>query len=96
MGPPTVVSVGGGAAPAWSADSGEIYYWGRNQIMVASVRYDGSRATIVDREALFSDRPFMWSWARNYDVHPNGQDFVMVRQSATRAVVRLNALAEEG
>ncbi|UCC74188.1 MAG: protein kinase, partial [Gemmatimonadota bacterium] len=93
MGPPTVVSIGGGNAPAWSADGREIFYWGRGRIMAASVRYDGSRLTVVERTELFRAGSFRWGWNRNYDVHPNGQEFVMVGRPEGRVVWRVNALA---
>ncbi|UCC49183.1 MAG: PD40 domain-containing protein, partial [Gemmatimonadota bacterium] len=120
MGSPTVVSIGGGSAPAWSADGSEIFYWGRSwgvpldpnpvltvvdligsalagdtQIMAASVRYDGSRVTVVERAELFRAGSFQRHWNRNYDVHPNRQEFVMVGGTETRVVWRVNALASE-
>ena len=96
MGPPTVVSNGCGDAPAWSSDGSEIFYWGPNRIIAASVRYDGSRVTIVARSELFSTESFRWSYNRNYDVRPNGHELVMVARPRTRAVWRVNALAGEG
>jgi len=95
MGPPTVVSIGGGSAPAWSGDGSEIFYWGRSRVMAASVRYDGGRVTVVGRAELFRTRSFRWHWNRNYDVHPSGQEFVMVGRTETRAVWRVNALVGE-
>jgi Tol biopolymer transport system component len=95
MGPPTVVSIGGGLAPAWSGDGSEILYRGRGRMMAASVRYEGSRVSVVERFELFRTRLFRAHWNRNYDVHPNGQEFVMVGRSSTRIVWRVNALAEE-
>jgi serine/threonine-protein kinase len=95
MGPRTVVSIGGGTAPAWSDDGSEIFYWGRGHIMAASVRHDGSRLTVVERTELFRAGSFRQQANRNYDVHPNGREFVMVGGQTTRAVVRVNALAGE-
>ncbi len=95
MGPPTVVSVGGGGAAAWSGDGSEIFYWGPSRMMVASLDYDGYRVTVVGRTELFRTRPFRRGWNRNYDVHPSGQEFVMVGGAETRAVWRVHALAGE-
>jgi serine/threonine-protein kinase len=95
LGPPTVVSIGGGRSPAWSGDGSEIFYWGRGWIVAASLRYDGPRVTVVERTELFRTGPFQSHWNRNYAVHPNGQEFVMVGRSNTRIVWRVNALAEE-
>jgi len=95
MGPPTVVSIGGGSAPAWSGDGSEIFYLGlgRSRMMAASVRYDGSRVTVVRRAELFRTGSFREHYNRNYGVHPNGQEFVVVGHAETRVVWRVNALA---
>jgi Tol biopolymer transport system component len=95
MGSPTVVSIGGGSAPAWSGDGSEIFYLGRSRMMAASVRYDGSRVTVVRRAELFRTGSFQGHYNRNYGVHPNGQEFVMVGRATTRVVWRVNALAGE-
>ena len=95
MGSPTVVSIGGGSAPAWSGDGSEIFYLGRSRMMAASVRYDGSRVTVVRRAELFRTGSFQEHYNRNYGVHPNGQEFVMVGGAETRVVWRVNALAGE-
>ncbi len=63
--------------------------------MAASVQYNGSRVTVVERTELFRAGPFRQELNRNYDVHPNGQQFVMVGRAETRVVWRVNALAGE-
>jgi len=69
MGPPTVVSIGGGNVPAWSGDGSEILYLaGRThlphrRLMAASVRYDGSRVTVVERAELFHTGSFQEHWS---------------------------------
>jgi Tol biopolymer transport system component len=93
MGARTVVSIGGGFAPAWSADGREIFYQGRSRMMVASLRFDGSRVTVAARTELFRSGPYRQQANRNYDVHPDGRRFVMVGGQRTRAVWRLGALA---
>ncbi|MGB5301785.1 MAG: protein kinase, partial [Gemmatimonadota bacterium] len=95
MGPPTVVSADGGSAPAWSGDGDEIFYWGRSRLMGASVQFDRSRVTVVERTELFRTAPFRRDWSRSYDAHPSGQEFVMVGRPQTRVIWRVNALAGE-
>jgi len=97
MGPRTLVSVGGGNFPVWAADGTELFYWGRGQQIAASLRHEGNGVNVVGRTELFRTTPFQSSSNRNYDVHPNGQEFVMVRGAqGGRAVVRLGALQGEG
>jgi serine/threonine-protein kinase len=96
MGPPTVVSVSGGGFPAWSGDAKEIFYWSRGWMMAASVRYDGSRVRVVGRDELFPVGSFpRLYFDRNYDVHPNVQEFALVGRERPRIVWRVNALAGE-
>jgi len=96
MGPLTVASIGGGVFPAWSGDGKEIFYWSRGWMTAGSVRYEGSRVTVVERAELFSIRSFLVHYYnRNYGVHPNGQEFVLVGRPGTRVVWRVNALASE-
>jgi Tol biopolymer transport system component len=96
MGPRTIVSVGGGAAPVWSADGTELLYWGRSTVIAASVRVDGNRLAVVERTELFRTGSFRQEADanRNYDVHPSGQEFVMVGGEAARIVVRVGAFEE--
>jgi len=96
MGPPALVSADEcGRSPAWSGDGSEVFYRSPDHLVAASVQHDGSRITVVGRNELFSVKAFRLHWNRNYDVRPNGQEFVMVSRPKTRAVVRVGALAGE-
>jgi len=69
------VSANGGTLPRWSADGKELFYRVAGKVMALSV---GTRPDLLPgapRE-LF-DGPF-----RSYDVLPNGQSFVMVKEMA--------------
>jgi DNA-binding SARP family transcriptional activator/Tol biopolymer transport system component len=94
MGPPTLVSAGAcGRSPAWSGDGRAIFYRGPDGLVEASVRPESSRIAVVGRDDLFSVEGFQWHWNRDYDVHRDGQEFVMVSRPKSRAVVKVNALA---
>ena len=94
MGPPTLVSIGGGWAPAWSRNGRELVYDGRGSLVAAALRYDGSRPAVTGRTTLFDVRPYAPAANRNYDVSRDGERFVMVRGRRPRAVWKVNALAE--
>jgi Tol biopolymer transport system component len=95
LGPRTAVSVGGGGWPVWSADGRQIFYWGSNRLIAATVRAEGSRMTVADRTELFDTRPFRTEANRNYDVAPSGREFVMVGGAgSSRLVVRIGALGD--
>jgi len=50
---------------------------------------------VVGRDELFSVKAFRLHWNRDYDVRPDGQEFVVVSRPKRRAVVRVGALAGE-
>ena len=64
-------------------------------MMAASVRYDGARVSVDSRVELFNTGDFQTWYNRNYAVHPNGEEFVMVGGTDTQMVWRVNALAGE-
>ncbi|MEJ2582370.1 MAG: hypothetical protein P8127_12180, partial [Acidobacteriota bacterium] len=71
------VSVAGGANPAWSADGSEIYYFQGREFIAVTVAADrGLR--VVGRRTLFESDIRQYRWHRQYDVHPDGQHFVMI------------------
>jgi serine/threonine-protein kinase len=92
MGPPIVVSIGGGDAPVWSPRGGELFYLGRTGLIAAGVETRGSDLMVTDRTALFPTRRYASAANRNYDVSPDGQLFVVVRAEPAQAVWRVNAL----
>ena len=92
MGPATVVSIGGGAAPVWRGDGRELFYLGSTSMMAATLRFEAYQASVLSRTRLFSTRPYATAGNRDYDVSPDGQRFVMVRAQAP-TVWKLNALA---
>jgi DNA-binding SARP family transcriptional activator/Tol biopolymer transport system component len=83
-GRPTAVSDGGGREPRWSASGAEIFYRDVHGLVAAHVR--ATSPIIVDsRELLFDDRPYESSVdGAAYDVHPDGQQFVMIRRAPER------------
>jgi hypothetical protein len=71
------VSRGGGTEPAWSRHGRELFFWNGDDMMAASVETTGE-FRVLDRQVLFTGRYMRWHYHTNYDVHPDGQRFVMV------------------
>ena len=74
---------------------GPLIYW----IMENSAgkRFQLGKAGETDKvtfSELFGLGPFRRAYGRNYAVHPDGQEFVMVGNPETRVVWRVNALVE--
>jgi Tol biopolymer transport system component len=87
------VSRDGGVEPAWSRDGRELFY--RSDTELIAVRVDtASGFTAGAREVLF-DGPYIGSDSHtNYDAHPDGERFVMIRQENGDLVVVLNWFEE--
>ena len=71
------VSVAGGANPLWSPDGRELYYFEGRKFIAVIVAYD-PEFRVVSRMTLFEGDFVQYRWQRQYDVHPNGERFVMI------------------
>jgi Tol biopolymer transport system component len=88
------ISVAGGANPSWSTDGREIYYFqGREFIAVTNATEPDFR--VVGRRTLFEGDFRQYRWQRQYDVHPDGNHFVMIEDPpGGRVEVILNWFTE--
>jgi serine/threonine-protein kinase len=88
-----LVSQGGGTEPAWSPDGRELFYrsgdWLIAVPLITTPRFSAGR-----RDSLFAGPYVPNPTHTNYDVHPAGDRFVMVRSSESerQVVVTLNWL----
>lgn len=86
------VSIAGGNHAAWSRDGSELFYRnGRRLYRVAVV--PGSEFAVASRSVLF-ESDFDLGTATNYDVSPDGRNFVMLESvdASPRMVVYVNFL----
>jgi len=81
------ISSEGGSQPLWARDGKELFYRNGDKMMVVSVQTEPTFKMLAAPRVLFqgsyASGPF--GWASNYDVTPDGQRFVMVKQSETSA-----------
>ncbi len=107
LGPKIQISNAGGTDPVWRRSGGELYYRADNKMMVVSVAASGPELRASAPKQLWEGSYSSGSGAScgmpgvssaSYDVTPDGQRFLMVRDDddtfATRIVVVLN-FAEE-
>jgi len=90
---PVIVSSGGGRNPRWGPDGRELFYW--NDKRLIAVRLDlGDRPRVVNRTTVLETR-YAGADHPNYDVHPDGQRFVVVmgRARPQRIIVALDPFA---
>jgi hypothetical protein len=77
------VSIDGGAEPVWALSSRGLFYRGSNVLMSARLA-DGPRIAISGRDSLFRDT-YIRNGPANYDVFPDGKEFVMLRNATASA-----------
>ena len=79
MGARYPVSLEGGTVPVWSPRGGELFYRSGPVMMAAELRV-GATFEVLRRTALFSNGDYVSDPThQGYDVAPDGQHFVMVR-----------------
>jgi Tol biopolymer transport system component len=86
----SLVSSDGGTEPIWAPNGRELYY--RTSANFIAVRVE-TRPTfrVLERRTLFSDIYLRQINHRRYDVHPNGESFVMVKATGlAELIVTLN------
>jgi Tol biopolymer transport system component len=79
-----LVSQGGGAEPIWSRDGRELFYRGSvtDGLRLIAARVEtAAEFRVLSRTALFEDADYEGATPHaNYDVMPDGQSFIMVKQ----------------
>jgi Tol biopolymer transport system component/tRNA A-37 threonylcarbamoyl transferase component Bud32 len=79
-----LVSQGGGTEPIWSRDGRELFYRGSvtgGLRLIAARVETADEFRVLSRTALFEDADYEGATPHaNYDVMPDGQSFIMVRQ----------------
>jgi DNA-binding SARP family transcriptional activator/Tol biopolymer transport system component len=81
-GPPLQISHGGGGEPRWAPSGRELFYRGPEGMVAAAVR-TASPLFVESRTVLFDDRPYVsYRIGAAYDVHPDGQRFLMLRRGS--------------
>jgi len=75
------ISIQGGVAPVWARDGRELFYRNGYKMMAVTVEA-GSEFSAGRPEVIFEGRYVAANWYRpNYDISPDGQQFVMVRST---------------
>jgi eukaryotic-like serine/threonine-protein kinase len=104
LGPKIQISNDGGTDPVWRRMGGELYYRAGNKLMMVSVDLRGTELRASAPKMLFEGHYYEGTGAScemggpssaNYDVTPDGQRFLMVRDptdqvAGTQVVVVLN------
>ena len=76
------ISVGGGREPLWSRDGRELFFRSPNGLMAVPVLATEPTFRAGNAELLFEQRYATYIERRNYDIAPDGQRFLMIREGA--------------
>ncbi len=71
------VSIAGGANPAWSADGRDLFHFEGTSFIAVTIATE-PELRVVGRRTLFEGSFRQYRWQRQYDVHPDGEHFVMI------------------
>ena len=76
------VSSNGGTEPVWARSGRELYFRNARDELVSAAVLPGETFEIGEQRVLFSTVPFLADpYSQVYDVTPDGQRFVMIRQA---------------
>ena len=82
MGEKQQISVGGGREPLWSPNGRELFYRSPRGLMVVPI--DTEPRFLAGAPAVMFERPYaLFRQRRNYDISPDGERFLMIKEGAT-------------
>jgi serine/threonine protein kinase len=80
-GPRLQISIKGGTSPTWAPDGSAIYYFEASKMIAVSIETE-PRFRVTERRELFEGRYTQYRWSRQYDIHPDGKHFILIKNSA--------------
>jgi Tol biopolymer transport system component len=91
-----LISTGGGEDPIWGPTGQELFYWNPQGQLVAHQLTAGDDVTVGRHDVLFDFPDYQFVGNAQYDIHPDGQRFVIVRTATQgRLIVALDLIAQE-
>ncbi len=81
LGGKVTISTDGGSQPLWSPDGRELFYRGPRGMMVVPVETEPT-LRLGDPSVLFETQYYFFRTRRTYDLAPDGQRFLMVKEGA--------------
>ncbi len=72
------ISMKGGHSPTWAPDGKTLYYF-QNSLMIAVTIETEPAFHVTGRDELFEGEYVHYRWSRQYDIHPSGESFIMIK-----------------
>jgi dipeptidyl aminopeptidase/acylaminoacyl peptidase len=79
LGPKILISNDGGTEPVWGPEGHELFYRAADRFFAVAIEPE-PEFQVGPPTLLFEGAFTHWRWHANYDVHPDGDHFVMVRR----------------
>jgi Tol biopolymer transport system component len=91
-----LISTGGGKHPIWGPNGQELFYWNPQGQLIANQLTAGDDVTVGRRDVLFQLPDNLFEFSAQYDIHPDGQRFVIVRNAMqNRLIVALDLIEQQ-
>jgi Tol biopolymer transport system component len=78
------ISTDGGCFPVWSRDGKELFYRNGDKMMVTTIETE-PEFRVAGSDVLFEGQYLTSGGGPNYDVSPDGRQFLMVKESGEQA-----------
>ena len=78
----TPVTTRGGTEPAWAPDGTRLFYRSGDRLEWVDVQTDPMFRVLSPPQTLFQGRFYSWNWSQQYDVHPDGDGFLMFQDES--------------
>jgi len=78
----TPVTTRGGTEPAWAPDGTRLYYRSGDRLEWVEIQTDPTFQVLSPPQTLFRGRFYSWNWSQQYDVHPDGDGFLMFQDES--------------
>ena len=80
------ISTEGGEQPRWARNGKELFYRNGDRMMAVVIQTQPTFSA-AKPDMLFEGNYWKWSTAPNYDITPDGQRFVMIKESQPVAAI---------
>ena len=79
------VTTRGGTEPLWAPDGTRLFYRSGNRFEWVEVQTDPTFRVLSPPRTLFEGRFYSYSWSRQYDVHPDGDRFLVLQYDSEQS-----------
>jgi len=75
----TQLSTDGGSEPAWAPEGGSLYFRSGDRLMAVSVEFGQTFRVLSQPRVVLEGQYYGYPWHRQYDVHPDGDRFLLLQ-----------------